>query len=268
MNRGKLKPKRLELANERDLARILIENPGQPSLKISSHNPRLDEPITVYGNSQGSGAITKLSGVVQAAGPDVLEVSAQFVSGNSGSPILSVDGSVLGVATFLTIPGKSNWMTKGTRFEETRHFGVRLTDDITWIPVSTRRFYHESSTLLDFDTFLNDSSEIFLLLDDSKFEDLGQVVSRQSGGKTPRYYDSEYSKLIKDLCNNITSAVKTYDNGHSIRSFSASIPLRNAERTFQQFPQHPLKKLRRIRWSTRYYKDMASEYETIFSEWK
>jgi len=84
------------------------------------------DPVIVYGNSQGMGTITATDGRVLSFGPDRIETSANFVQGNSGSPIVSTKtGTVIGVATFAINPA-NDWVARGTRFSQVRRFGLRL----------------------------------------------------------------------------------------------------------------------------------------------
>jgi S1-C subfamily serine protease len=85
---------------------------------------RIGNRLVVYGNSQGAGVATYLTGVVQAVGPSEFETNASFVSGNSGSPLI-VNGKVAGVATYARQFNK-NWVSEGTRFTEVRRFATRL----------------------------------------------------------------------------------------------------------------------------------------------
>ncbi len=266
VNHGLLKPIRLELADDRDLARIQIDNSDQPALTLATSNPRINQPIKVYGNSQGASVITEISGKILGVGPSEIEVDAPFVSGNSGSPILSQEHGVLGVATYATRPGMTNWITAETRFSKTRRFGTRVTSDIKWIPSSPKRLFAESAALADFDTYLVDCGDIYMALAEKKFKLIDNVSLRQGGIRSPRYYNGSYSAVIKTFCDNFMTAVGNYSRGKSARSFSVSAPYRNAQVGFRDLSKHPLKEIRRMSWSTEYYRQMAAEYQRIFLE--
>jgi hypothetical protein len=265
VNHGLLKPVKLELADDRDLARIQIDNPDLPGLTLATAYPRINQPIKVYGNSQGASVITEISGKILGVGPSEIEVDAPFVSGNSGSPILSKENNILGVATYVTRPGMTNWVTADTRFSKTRRFGTRLTSDINWIPSSPRRLYIESSALADFDTFLVDTGDIYKGLVENKYKLIDHVSLRQ-GGRSPRYYNGSYSAVIKSFCDNYMTAVAHYSRGKSVRSFSVTSSLRNADAGFKNLSKFPLKEYRRMNWSTEYYRQIAAEYYRIFLE--
>lgn len=268
INKGKLKGVQIDLANDRDMARILIDGSEQASLRPADAAPAIGKPITVLGNSQGMGAVTELKGTIRGMGPDVIEVDAPFVEGNSGSPILNADGQVFGVATFVAKPGITNWITEGTPFAGTRRFGVRLQGGIEWKPVSVRQFYAESSTLVDCDRFLYDSSRLVEILRTGNLAPLGHISARLKNPDSPRYFDPDFARVITQFCDSLKSAETSYKQGRNERSSSVSAPLRAATMTFQQFPQVPLRKLRQMKWSTKHYEKMAKEYEKVFSEWK
>ena len=75
-----------ELAKGRDLARFKI-NDDRKGLQLFHDGVQINAAITVFGNSDGAGVMTALSGKVIGIGPSLIEVSAEFVQGNSGSPV-------------------------------------------------------------------------------------------------------------------------------------------------------------------------------------
>lgn len=267
INKGQVKPVKLELANDRDLARLHIADASVPAFELSGTDPKIGNRVKVLGNSQGSGTITELTGEIKGIGPELLEVDAGFVSGNSGSPILDDEARVMAIASFVAKPGVTNWITSGTRFADTRRFGVRP-NNVKWVTVSTRRFYQEASVLADFDTFLYDASLVARLLDHHNLEDLPKVVALQKQGSRPRYADTGYATLINGVCNSFSLALDAYKRGLDIRSSSVSAPLQNAEMSFGKFPELPLRKIHDAKWSTKHYEDMAKDYEKIFTTWK
>lgn len=125
----------IEVAEDRDLARILIE-PQRRAIKITA-KPKLNDPVVVLGNSQGATVITRLEGKVVGMGGGIVEVDAEFVPGNSGSPVIHQEtGAVLGVATFVFKLGDdTDWVIRGTRFENARRVATRLDAGIEWVAV-------------------------------------------------------------------------------------------------------------------------------------
>ena len=120
-----------ELAKGRDLVRFEIESLDQ-GLEMSSGLPDINKDVVVFGNSDGAGVVTALNGKIVGIGPKLIEVSAEFVQGNSGSPVLLLDGSVVGIATFaIDASDSENWLKKDTRFNGIRRFALRL-EKVDW----------------------------------------------------------------------------------------------------------------------------------------
>jgi len=90
-----------------------------PNLKIFE-NPdmlHLGVAVSAYGDSLGDGVIVEVKGEFQGIGPEVIEVSAPFVPGNSGGPVIdSKTGKVIGVSTYGRIIRQSDDALTGSRF--------------------------------------------------------------------------------------------------------------------------------------------------------
>lgn len=115
-----------------DISRLELKEPRQ-GLVFTTAIPSIGDGITVIGDSDGVGAATKLEGKVIAVGPKVLELSAQFIPGNSGSPVLRSDGKVIGIATFgYDAYNPADRFKRGTRFNGVRRFALRIPEDIKW----------------------------------------------------------------------------------------------------------------------------------------
>lgn len=147
----------IEVADDRDLVRIPMDK--KDALEINP-NVTTDDGVAAFGNSGGKDVVTKLDGKVLGVGPQELEVSCEFIPGNSGGPIADSQGKVAGIATYVARAGGiPDWVKQGTRFEATRRFGVRLTDDILWSKTTLAQFQVETKTLATmdgmFDDFLN-----------------------------------------------------------------------------------------------------------------
>ena len=147
-----LRPLSIELSATRDIARLLIED--HDGLADSDHLS-MGAPLAVFGNSEGGGVATELYGKVTGIGADLVEVSAEFVSGNSGSPVLNLDREVIGIASYVRYSTPSK-MKEGTRFEnKIRRFCYRLTD-VQWARVNWKKYnteygrtYRETEALVD-----------------------------------------------------------------------------------------------------------------------
>ncbi len=147
-----LKPISVELAASRDIVRL--ELPDRTDALYISANVGMGSPIAVFGNSEGGA--TELYGKIEGVGADRLEVTAEFVSGNSGSPLLNENREVVGIASYVRI-SRHNRTTENTRFEnKDRRFCYRL-NDVQWVPVNWRKYnadyglaYRENTELVEF----------------------------------------------------------------------------------------------------------------------
>lgn len=143
------------LSKERDVAIVPVDWDG-PVLKLSP-SLRFDEveigqSIIVMGNSGGANVATRLKGVIRGIGPDELEVSAKFVPGNSGSPIVhSKLGTVIAVASHLKDFSSDSKWTENTEFDKIRRFGYRLDGEIAWEQVSLSELYRQGEAYQSFE---------------------------------------------------------------------------------------------------------------------
>ncbi len=129
----------MEIASDRDLARLELK--GQPpAFELAQKVPDLGTEICVVGNSAGGGVLTELCGRVLGQGPVQIEIDAEFVKGNSGSPVFTRDMKVVGVATHVRRPNigaENGWISQDTRFSLPRRFAMR-TDNVKWLNVDPK----------------------------------------------------------------------------------------------------------------------------------
>lgn len=136
----------LEVAQDRDLVRFELKG-NPPAFELAAKQPDLNTEICVVGNSAGGGVLTELLGRYLGEGKTKIEIDAEFVPGNSGSPVFTRDLKVIGVATNVTRPNagaEAGWASQDTRFARVRRYAMR-TDNVKWIPID-RKLYTNITT--------------------------------------------------------------------------------------------------------------------------
>jgi len=141
----KLRPISIETTPGRDIVRLKIKNNKAKALHIAE-SPVNNTSIAVCGNSGGGGVIRTLYGKILGVGPDKIETNAKFISGNSGSPLMLEDGSVIGIATYIR-KANVNWVNTNTPFTVTRRFAYRIDNIDHWKKISPRTFLKEAKIL-------------------------------------------------------------------------------------------------------------------------
>lgn len=135
------------LSKGRDIAIVPVQWDGpvlslSPSLRFDE--VEIGQKVTVMGNSSGANVATRLNGEIRGIGPEELEVSAKFVPGNSGSPIIHDSlGTVIAVASHLKDFSSDSKWTEDTEFDDIRRFGYRLDGEISWERVSLSDLYDQ-----------------------------------------------------------------------------------------------------------------------------
>ena len=122
---------------------------------------KIGDAVIVLGNSEGAGVVKPVEGKIVGIGPDLIEVDAQFVKGNSGSPIIhQATGKVLGVATYL-VERKVDQGQGGGVQTEVRRFGYRIDGIKQWQKIDWQSFYAQSSQLAAMETLSDDFIKMF-----------------------------------------------------------------------------------------------------------
>ena len=146
------------------------------SLEISSDvskDAAIGDEVIVYGNSHGASVVTELKGKIVGLGPELVEIDAPFVPGNSGSPILHVkSGKVIGIASYVQTR-KHDEISKDSGVAEVRRFGYRLDTIKNWQDLNWTLFQKEAAQLQAIEDF---SAAYFQF-----WEDLNAKKGRISG---------------------------------------------------------------------------------------
>jgi hypothetical protein len=265
-----IRPLTFEVCPELDLVRMEITN-NLPTLTIRESMPEIGSSITVYGNSGGKKVVTELNGVVQGIGADLIEVSAEFVGGNSGCPILDTNALVVGVATFAyqrTDP--EDWVSKDTRFQEIRRFGLRL-NNCHWTEISPYLFVSQCKQIADVETALIDARDIWKHLD--KTETLTYYLSKESRAtyipEKEKYHYEKFYEHEKEFYRELSSAYKrmcdTYNHIGSTEGKNDSIKriFRNSVRKYKVHVLAMKKDLEEQWWVSQYLKGEADTWIAI-----
>lgn len=131
------RPIGIQVARTGDIIRFTLEQ--EDGLEFAD-KVLMKDPIGIFGNSLGGGVATELYGKVTGMGSDLIEVSADFVSGNSGSPVLSQEKNVVGIVSFVRFNYADDDGSKSQRF------CYRLKDR-QWVPVNWKKFNGKQGAL-------------------------------------------------------------------------------------------------------------------------
>lgn len=105
-------------------------------------NAAVGDEVVVLGNPEGARVIKPITGRLVGIGPNLVEVTAEFVPGNSGSPIIHLkSGKVIGIATYVIV--REMDALTGRRAPQLRRFGYRLDSIKKWQPVAWPAFNEE-----------------------------------------------------------------------------------------------------------------------------
>ncbi|CAM2777174.1 S1 family peptidase [Rariglobus hedericola] len=118
---------------------ILRIGTGEGDLKLTEDvfkSSKIGNKVVVVGNRLGGGVATQTAGSIVGIGPTRIEVSANFESGNSGSPIVDLTtNEVVGVATYAEtrrIRIEDGSAAGRTSNVEKRWFGYRIDGVTKW----------------------------------------------------------------------------------------------------------------------------------------
>lgn len=148
-----------------DILRMQLP-PGGAPLEIMSdvdQNASIGDDVVVLGNAEGGGVINTIKGKIVGLGPDLVEIDAPFVPGNSGSPIIHLaSGKVIGVATYLLIRKYDPATKQPVRDPVIRHFGFRLDSVKVWQPVQWGAFYAQAAEMQNIETLTQDLQKLLI----------------------------------------------------------------------------------------------------------
>lgn len=162
-------------------------------------NAAIGDSVVVLGNAEGAGVVNTIVGKIVGIGPNLVEVDAPFVPGNSGSPIVHLKtGKVIGVATY-TVTNKYD-LTTDQKLKDPiiRRFGYRLNSVKAWQPVNWSAFNAQSAQMHNIESLTADLYDFF--------RDLGEHQGRVTPGRAT-------NPIIK---NRINDWLEAKGHNHSI----------------------------------------------------
>jgi len=125
---------------------LLSDSKAMDMMTEVEKNTSIGDEVVVLGNPEGARVIKPLIGKLVGIGPNLVEVTAEFVPGNSGSPIVHLKtGKVIGVATYLTMRDMNG--LSGRAAPKVRRFGYRLDSVKQWQPVAWPAYNEEFATM-------------------------------------------------------------------------------------------------------------------------
>lgn len=214
-------------AAEYDIAIIQVGSaPAVLSIQEEIDKQDLEnKKVIVSGNALGDGVFSSIKGKVLAVGPQLIEVDAKFVSGHSGSPIISKDimgnHKVLGVATF-TRTTKLQGRDKLSRYDDTRWYGYRMDNIQKWQKVDWSRFSKEGKRLREIENRTEDIVRFF------------------TTGRGPIAKDKDIIALSRDLQRHGTLRQRSIDSYEStFKSYITQVLMKDiGNNHFYQYTYH------------------------------
>jgi hypothetical protein len=124
-----------------DVARMrLVETPEYALEFAEEGRFAARDAVFALGDSGGEGVLLSLPGKIVGIGPFKVEVDCEFVPGNSGGPIVTGDGKVVAIASYMTTDG-TVW-ARGTQ-HAVRRFGWIPGRDYDWEAMSVEELVRE-----------------------------------------------------------------------------------------------------------------------------
>lgn len=206
----------LEISHTQDLARFLV--PETYGLALSEQ-VSFSGDVVAFGNSMGTGVITRERGEIKGMGSGMVEVTAQIVPGNSGGPVVGEDGKVVGVST-LVISGTENWVTEGSRYAEARRYATVLRNGMEWEPIAWDDFYRYTRSFAEEEQKLDDTIIVASSILQSPIDGLSLSSSDFSG--TLREVLEQHQEDIRFLENLRARGLRSANQIHTINRSTLS----------------------------------------------
>jgi hypothetical protein len=217
----KLKPISLQLASDRDLAIIQIDDSASvstiPFATDVASVARNDDDTVIPGNSQGGDVVVDTPGKIVGIGPVRLEVSNPIFPGNSGSPVVDLrTKQAVAVITEVEKADNSDWLNRSSMansnsaIKEVRYYSLRFDNVPKWEPSNFQNFYAQTHFLENFHEKSMELASCLQALSKGRNNNQNGNASAQSSTE-----DQEFAGLYKkndklvEILNRFEDAVAT-----------------------------------------------------------
>jgi len=138
-------------------------------MKDVDTNAAIGDAVVVLGNADGGGVVNTIIGRIVGIGPNLVEIDAPFVPGNSGSPIVHLkSGKVIGVATYVLTNQYDLTTDRQLKEPVVRRFGYRLDSAKGWQAVKWPAFNAQAAHMDSIKTLTDDLADFFRDLAENK----------------------------------------------------------------------------------------------------
>jgi hypothetical protein len=202
-----------------------------PIMQGVDANAAIGDYVVVLGNAEGAGVVNTLIGKIVGIGPNLVEIDAPFVPGNSGSPIVHLKtGKVIGVATYLVTNQYDLTTDQKLKKPVVRRFGYRLDGVKGWQAVQWPAFNAQAAQMEGIEALTDDLYDFFRDLDEHKggvtpgrhtnpviktrIDDWLDAKSHNPSAQDADIADANFISFLKIACqSDITTAQRqvTYD---------------------------------------------------------
>ncbi|MCX7915476.1 MAG: serine protease, partial [Verrucomicrobiae bacterium] len=110
-----------------DVAVLELDSPHHTWLTLAGRAD-LNDPVCSVANSEGAEVLKLDYGKIISEGPRFIEISAKIKPGCSGGPIVSANGEVVGMSSFVrweNVAIREGRIVYDTRFDKARRFAVK-----------------------------------------------------------------------------------------------------------------------------------------------
>jgi hypothetical protein len=133
-----------------------------PVMQNVDQNAAIGDEVAVLGNAEGAGVIKTIIGRIVGIGPNLVEVDAPFVPGNSGSPIVHLKtGKVIGVATYTLTQDYDLTTERKLPRPVVRRFGYRIDSVKGWQAVNWAAFDAQAERMESIKQLTDDLTSFF-----------------------------------------------------------------------------------------------------------